>query len=123
MVFNTEIMKFSEEIKKLRDSNRLIIVEGKKDQESMNKLGLDNVITINKPIFKIIDSINEKEVVLLTDLDKTGRKLYSELKHNLQKKGIKIDNNFRNFLIKETRLTNIEGIITYLNKINLKVNP
>lgn len=117
MNLNQNSIRFSEQLNLLRESDKLIIVEGKKDFTALKKLEIGKVITINKPIFHLIDSINEREVIILTDLDKTGRRLYSKLRHNLQRKGIKIDNNFRNFLISETRLTNIEGIITYVNKI------
>ena len=113
----TDSSKFSEEIIRLQNSNKLIIVEGKKDLITLRKLEIKNIITINKPIFQIVESIKEKEVIILTDIDKTGKRLYSKLRHDLQRRGIKIDNRFRNFLIQETNLTNIEGLIKYRNKI------
>ena len=56
----------------------------------------------------MVENINE-ETIILTDLDKHGKKLYSIIKKNLQKRKIKIDMKFREFLFKE-RISHIEGI-------------
>ncbi len=94
----------------LKKSNKFIIVEGKKDKQALEQLGIKKIITFsNSPHFSI-ENLSEKEVVILTDLDKHGKKLYSILKHNLQARGIKIDKQFREFLYKETRIRNIETL-------------
>lgn len=103
----------AEWIESLRDSNKLILVEGKKDKQKLEMLGLKNIITIsNKPLYKTIENISEvcKEVVILTDLDHEGRKLYSKLKHQCQRNGIKVDRKYREFLFSNTKMTQIEGI-------------
>ena len=62
--------------------------------------------------------------IILTDLDKQGKELYGKLNSGLQQFGVKVDNNFRNFLFKNTKLRQIEGLTTYIennyNKINNK---
>ena len=103
-----------EEIEKLKTSNTLIIVEGKKDISALRNLGLKNVVEINGNIYEFAESIKEDEVVILTDLDPEGKKLYSKLMHYFSQKGIKINNKLRNILFKETKLRQIEGIDTYL---------
>ena len=104
-------------LEKLRRSRKLIIVEGKKDKATLEKLGIGNVVALSrKPLYSFIDSIDAKEVIILTDLDKTGKKLYSVLKHNLQAKGVKIDNYFREYLFRNSKLTQIEGLYHYLKK-------
>lgn len=102
-------------IKGLRNSKQLIIVEGKKDKHTLEALGITNIITLNKPLFEIVENIssNHKECILLTDLDKKGKILYSKLKKDLQRNGVKTNDKFRNFLYKRTNLANIEGLITY----------
>jgi 5S rRNA maturation endonuclease (ribonuclease M5) len=98
---------------KLETTNKIIIVEGKKDKEALTSLGIMNIITLkNKPMYKVIEETAEKtkSVIILTDLDKEGKKLYSILKKGLQKHGIKVDRQFREFLIKKTQLSCIEGI-------------
>lgn len=104
-------------LESLKNSNKLIIVEGKKDYSALKTLGIKNIIAINrKPLYKFIEEINRKEVIILTDLDREGKKLYSILKHNLQKSGIKIDNYFREYLFKNSKITQIEGLANnYVN--------
>ena len=106
----------NEWLKEIKKSKKLIVVEGKKDELALKKLGIINTIKIsNTPFYKTIEDISKKakEVIILTDLDPEGRKFYSKLKHHLQKRGIKVDRIFREFLFKHTQLTNIEGINNY----------
>ena len=103
-------------IDKLRSTQKLIIVEGKKDKKALSELQIKNIITLNKPLYEIVEFVaeNGKECILLLDLDKEGKKLYSRLKSSLQKHGVKIDDRFREFLFKHTKLSNIEGLTRYL---------
>lgn len=104
-------------LKKLRNSKKLIIVEGKKDKITLKRLGIKDVISISrKPLYSFIESVNVKEVIILTDLDRTGKKIYSVLKHHLQAKGVKVDNYFREYLFKNSKITQIEGLFRYLKK-------
>ena len=116
--------KYSEElisfIEKLKESNKLIIVEGEKDKKALETLGIKKIITLNKePLFKIAENISKehRDVIILTDLDKKGKQLYGKLNSSLQRLGLRVDNSFRNFLLKKTKLRQIEGIISYLEKI------
>ena len=95
----------------------LIIVEGKKDKLALNKLGIENVNSINEPIYLLIEKLIDynKEIIILTDLDKEGKKIYAKLRHEFQRYGIKINNKYRRFLIKHTKITQIEGLPTYIN--------
>ena len=90
-------------IENLRGSNKIIIVEGKKDKHALELLGIKNIITLNKPLFEIVENIssNYKECVLLTDLDKKGKILYSKLKKDLQRNGVKTNDNLGIFFTKE----------------------
>ena len=96
----------------LKESDKLIVVEGIKDKKVLEDFGIVNIITLNKPMYKLVEDIYEtkKEVVILTDLDKEGKYLYKKLKSDLQRFGIKIDNKFREFLFRETKISNIESI-------------
>ena len=118
--------EFSEHINKIKRSNQLIIVEGKKDKKALQNFGLKNIIELNKrPLFEIIENISDKneECIILTDLDKQGKELYGKLNSGLQQRGVKIDNNFRNFLFKNTKLRQIEGLETYVRKNISKSAP
>jgi len=92
-----------------------VIVEGKKDEEALRKIGfLGKIMTLKgRPLYKVVESVKENEVMILTDLDKEGKRLYSILSKGLRDRGIKIDNRLRELLFK-TKLRQIEGIDTYL---------
>jgi 5S rRNA maturation endonuclease (ribonuclease M5) len=109
------ISSLEEWILELRASNKLILVEGQNDKKALEELGITNVMTVSKtPIYKTVEKIREQEVIIFTDLDKEGKKFYSTLRHHLQKRGVKIDRVFREFLLKETKVTTIEGLPHYL---------
>ena len=96
-------------IRELQQTQKLIIVEGKKDLKAFASFGITKAIEISGPFYKLIESIEDKDVIILTDLDSEGRKLYSKIKHHLQKRGVRIDNHFREFLF-TTQITTIESL-------------
>ena len=112
-------MEEAEQIRELLDEIKrrdlLVIVEGLKDVRALNSLGITKVVSLKKPLFAVVEDVVSKasEVVVLTDLDEEGKKLYHELASNLQKFGVKINNKLRDFLFK-TELRQIEGLPSYL---------
>ena len=114
---NQKTEEFHSFIEKIKASNTLIIVEGKKDKAALQRLGIDNIIELNKkPLFEIVENIANfnEECIILTDLDKKGKELFRKLNSDLQKNGVKINNKFRNFLFRHTKLRQIEGMVGYL---------
>lgn len=108
-----------EHLEKLKQENTLIVVEGYKDKKSLEALGFKRIIPLyRKALFKIVEYIVEKEkrVVILTDLDKTGKRLYSKLKRDLSERGVYIDDRLRNFLFRYTKLRQIEGLKNYIER-------
>lgn len=99
----------------LLDTEKPILVEGIRDKKALQQLGIRNVILLNKPLYKLVEEIsaNHKEIIILTDLDKEGRHLYGKLRPQLEANGVKIDEYFREFLFKNTKLRHIEGFPTY----------
>ena len=108
------LIKTIEEWKEqLQNSNKLIVVEGKKDKFALNSLNIKNIFVLNnKPLYQVVEEVADisKDVVILTDLDREGKKLYSILQTDLQKNGVKVDKVFREFLIRNTKLVCIESI-------------
>ena len=106
-------------IDKYKDA--LVLVEGKKDKEALKALGFNRVVTINtsKPLYKVAEEVKDKRVLLLTDLDKKGKQIYSRLKKDLNKQGVLVDDKLRTLLFK-TELRQIEGLTTYLDKFSKK---
>ncbi len=103
----------------LRERNKAIIVEGKKDKAALEQLGIKNIITLSKkPVYEIIENAakKHKDVIILTDLDKEGKKLFGKLNSGLQRLGVRVDKGPREFIFKNTKLRQIEGITKYLEK-------
>ena len=107
-------------IEKTKNSGILVIVEGKKDRAALQRLGINNIIELSKkPLFQIVEEVADSndECIILTDLDKEGKMLYSKLNSNIQKHGVKVNNKLREFLFKHTKLRQIEGIDTYFENL------
>jgi len=119
------LMKSSEELKKcvsdfLEVTEKFkgvpVIVEGKNDAATLEKLGFEKIIILKKgPNYKTVESIDEKKVIILTDLDAEGKKVYYELKKNFDQRGVFVDNTLRELLFK-TELRQIEGLTRYLER-------
>ena len=118
---NKNLDEFNYHIEKIKNSNILIIVEGKKDRAALQKLGINNITELTKkPLFQIVEEVSSsnKECMILTDLDKKGKEIYGKLNSNLQKHGVKVNNKFREFLFRHTKLRQIEGITAYIEKLH-----
>lgn len=100
----------------LASESRPIIVEGKKDRKALDGFNIKNIIILDRALYEIIEMVSDKfdSVIILTDLDKAGRKLYSQLASEFGKRGIFIEDKYREFLFKKTSLTQIEGLTHYV---------
>ncbi|MBI1972635.1 hypothetical protein HYS50_01375 [Candidatus Woesearchaeota archaeon] len=99
----------------LRENKKCIVVEGKSDREALMSLGITTILTIaQKPFYQVAESIKEKKICILTDLDAEGKKLFAKINRYCQQHGIRVDNTPRAFLFKHTTLTQIEGLPHYL---------
>jgi 5S rRNA maturation endonuclease (ribonuclease M5) len=106
-----------------------IIVEGKKDVETLRKLGVKGKIlcakTGGKSRLDIVSEAQEtgkNELVLLLDFDRRGREWTSFLKEQLEKARIKPDLTFWNQLHRFAGkdLKDVEGLSTYLDNLKKK---
>ncbi len=112
---------FEEWLAYLQKKQALILVEGQSDKKALESLGIQKIQTIaQQPFYKIAEALQEKEIIILTDLDAEGKRLFAKLNRYCQQHGIKIDNKPREFLFKHTTLTQIEGLQKYLLTQNFK---
>jgi 5S rRNA maturation endonuclease (ribonuclease M5) len=106
-----------------------IIVEGKKDAEALQSLGVEgNVITAKtggKTFLDVISEIEQlgtAEVVLLLDFDRRGKQGTQRLKQNLEHVKIKPNTTFWRalsaLLVKEVQC--IESITAYIETLHKK---
>ena len=105
----------------LKHSSLCIIVEGPHDRKAIALVGIpaQQVVTLGRPLYQVAEFVAEKHrrAVILTDLDRKGRELYGKLRKELMQQGVKVDNTYREFLQKKTRLSHIEGINTYFSNM------
>ncbi len=109
-------------LEKLKESDRIIIVEGFKDVKALQKLGIPStrIQRLSKAAYAIAEKLAEqdhKHAIILTDRDIEGKKLYASLKTNLTRVGVQVDHYFREFLFKKSNLSHIEGIDTYFKHL------
>lgn len=105
-----------DEINEIISRNILIIVEGKKDKEALEKIGFNNIYVLSgKPIYASIEKISDavKECAILTDFDKAGKKIYYILKKELVKNGVRINDCLRLALISK-KISHVEGLATFM---------
>lgn len=107
-----------------------IIVEGKKDEETLRVLGITGEIVTAKTggksrldLISEIEKSGSREVILLLDFDKRGREWTAILRQNLEKARIKTDATFRRDLLRFAgrELKDIEGLVAYLQTLRRKL--
>ena len=107
-----------------------IIVEGKKDIETLRTLGIQGEImsakTGRKSRLDVISEIEKKqsrEVVLLLDFDRRGREWTTILKQHLEKTEIKPNLDFWNDLkrLVGRELKDIEGLAAYMQTLKKRI--
>lgn len=120
MAESIEYEELMEHLEEIKEKNLLVIVEGIKDKAALAYFGIKRVKPIAKrALYKVVEEAaeNDKEVIILTDLDKTGKEIYSKLNHDLNQHGVRVNNKFREFLFKKTKLRQIEGLRRYSERI------
>ena len=105
-------------LSEIKDSNILVIVEGKKDIMALNRYGITNIYELGKTSVELcaeeianqLDSENNNECIVLTDFDVEGQKLKVKLNSYLPRLGINVRKDLRSEFRKLTKLVCIEGL-------------
>ena len=107
-----------------------IIVEGKKDLETLRTLGVQGQIVTAKTggksrldLISEIEKIGNREVILLLDFDRRGKEWTAILRQNLEKARIRANVTFRKELSRLSRkeLKDIEGLEAYLQTLKERI--
>ena len=101
-----ELREFVNQINNESTKDSLILVEGKRDLEALSYLGCSGNIQIYHNYKSIVDladnfRVKYKKLILLLDLDDTGKIMTRKISHLLNQKYI--DNYYRNKIIKITQ--------------------
>jgi len=107
------------------EKGSVIVVEGKRDAEALLKVGFTGspvVFHRFKGIFDFIDSHDNtgKKIILLLDMDRTGKYLTSRLASQLQSRSHKVSLSYKRALAKITngRVRHVEDLINYAPRLS-----
>jgi len=117
-----ELKEFVDQINNESTKNSLILVEGKRDLEALSYLGCSGNIQAYHNYKSIVDladnfRVKYKKLILLLDLDDTGRIMTRKISHLLNQRYI--DNYYRNKIIRITqgKIRTIEELRSFYNSM------
>jgi 5S rRNA maturation endonuclease (ribonuclease M5) len=117
-----ELRDFVNQINNESARDSLILVEGKRDLEALSYLGCSGNIQAYHNYKSIVDladnfRVKYKKLILLLDLDDTGRIMTRKISHLLNQRYI--DNYYRNQIIKITqgKIRTIEELRSFYNSM------
>lgn len=98
----------------------VIVVEGKRDLEALTRIGVTGQVTVlnhYKGVNKFVDSHYDvdKKIILLLDMDRTGKYLTSKLLKQLQSRGRNVSLFYKKTLarISNGKIRHIEDLVAY----------
>lgn len=105
-----------------------ILVEGAKDLVALERLGIrGKIICVKRSkrvLVDLLDTIKDKEAVILVDFDRSGERLAEHIVTYLQRKGVNANSDLWRRIGSLVRhdVKDVEGLSSYLEKIkeNLK---
>ncbi|MDD2778280.1 MAG: DNA primase [Methanocellales archaeon] len=115
------------DIKDLSNEGAVIIVEGKKDRDALNELGISDQISLAsyQPLLNFAEGISRKtnQAIILTDWDSQGKKMAKKISGYLQASNTKPNNLIRNKIKKLVRneIKDVEGLSGYVNSLRREV--
>lgn len=115
------------ELKELSKNGAIIVVEGRRDEESLKLLGINGEIMLasQRPLFEFTEFLANtgKQIILLTDWDKKGgivaRKIIKYLLGYGIMPNVDIRSRIRNLVKK--RIKDIESLNNYVNKLRYEI--
>jgi 5S rRNA maturation endonuclease (ribonuclease M5) len=98
----------------------VIVVEGKRDLEALTRIGVTGQVTVlnhYKGVNRFVDSHYDvdKKIILLLDMDRTGKHLTSKLLKQLQSRGRNVSLFYKKTLarISNGKIRHIEDLVSY----------
>jgi 5S rRNA maturation endonuclease (ribonuclease M5) len=129
--FNTDVLvKLNEFILTLNNESEVgsvVVVEGKRDLEALASMGFVGEVTVYNRFKGILDfvdshSMTDKKIILLLDMDRTGKYITSRLVSLLQQRGSNVNLSYKKKLCEITygKVRHIEDLVAYQNLIATK---
>ena len=119
-----------EELKYYGEQGVPILIEGRKDEEALKKLGVEGefIKVSGTPLnlFEIAEiAAKSSKVIILTDFDKKGNQLAKRLSQDIQSLGSEPDMQIRRRIMGMTRkyIKDIQSLPRHINQLELDVCP
>lgn len=116
------------ELQTLGDDGAIIVVEGRRDADSLRFLGIKGDIKLasQQPLLEFTESLSKSgnEIVLLTDWDKKGGILARKIINYLAAYGITPNTDIRSKIrnLVKKRIKDIESLNNYVNKLRYELH-
>lgn len=116
------------ELQTLADRGAIIVVEGRKDADSLRFLGIKGEIKLasQQPLLEFTELLSKsgKEIVLLTDWDKKGGIVARKIIKHLLAYGIMPNTDIRSKIrrLVKKRIKDIESLNNYVNKMRYELH-
>lgn len=123
-----ELEKIIVELKELTRDGAILVVEGRKDVESLRYLGINGHVLLasQQPLLDLTESLarSGKKIVLMTDWDNKGYLIAKKLEKHLLAYGIIPDTRIRSKLrsLSKKSIKDIESLNNYVNKLRYEVH-
>lgn len=119
-----KLQKFVDMLNEESDNGAVVLVEGKRDVNALASVGYrGSVVTVNnfKGINNLVEDIERRrKVILMLDMDRTGKRLTHKILTMLQYRRKNVDLFYKKMLVEITRgkVRHIEEIMIYAKYIS-----
>ena len=126
-----KLLSIMEELQNCAEQGMPILIEGRKDEEALRKLGINGTfIKVSGSPLKLFEiaelaAKSSSKIIILTDFDKKGDELAKRLSEDIQRLGSHPDLEFRRKIMGITRryIKDIEGLSKHLRQLELEECP
>jgi 5S rRNA maturation endonuclease (ribonuclease M5) len=118
-----QLEKILTELQERAISGAVIVVEGRKDVESLSRLGIkgDMILASQQPLIELTEMLSRKgkEIILLTDWDKKGGMMARKIIKHLLNYGIMPNTDIRGRIrtLVKKRIKDIESLNNYVDRL------
>ncbi|MEM2104564.1 MAG: toprim domain-containing protein [Candidatus Bathyarchaeia archaeon] len=125
-----QITQILEQLAIENNCGKPVVVEGKKDAESLKNLGVNGEIIFAKAggrnlldVISEVEAASAGEVILMLDFDRRGRELTLNLKGRLEESGIKVNIHFwlKIQCLAGKEVKDVEGLASYMETLKSKI--
>jgi 5S rRNA maturation endonuclease (ribonuclease M5) len=125
------LLSIMEELQNHVEQGIPVLIEGKKDEEALKKLGINgNFIKVSGSPFKLFEitelaTSSSSQVIILTDFDKKGAELAKRLSEDIQSLGSHPNLEIRRKIMGITRryIKDIESLPKHIEQLQLEERP